>query len=75
MLTVNADSHALMNRFHKPGDEKRSVVILPPSEYENWLACRSMDEARSFLRLLPAEQLEAVAQPVAPKVSDSAIAR
>ncbi len=73
MLTVNAAEHPLMKRFHKPGDEKRSVVIVPPSEYENWLACRSMDEARSFLRLLPAEQLEAVAQPVAPKVSDSAI--
>ncbi|WP_321953164.1 SOS response-associated peptidase [Paraburkholderia bannensis] len=67
MLTVNADAHALMNRFHKPGDEKRSVVIVPPVEYENWLASRSMDEARSFLRLLPAQELAAVEEPVVAK--------
>ncbi|WP_321887436.1 SOS response-associated peptidase [Paraburkholderia bannensis] len=67
MLTVNADAHALMNRFHKPGDEKRSVVIVPPVEYENWLASRSMDEARSFLRLLPAQELAAVEEPVVVK--------
>jgi putative SOS response-associated peptidase YedK len=74
MLTANADSHALMNRFHKPGDEKRSVVIVPPAEFENWLASRSMDEARSFLSLLPAEQLMAVAEPVVPKVSGASVA-
>jgi putative SOS response-associated peptidase YedK len=64
MLTVNADAHALMSRFHKPGDEKRSVVIVPPQEYENWLASGSMDEARSFLALLPAQQFAAVEAPV-----------
>lgn len=69
MLTVNADAHALMNRFHKPGDEKRSVVIVPPVEYENWLASRSMDEARSFLRLLPAPELAAVEEPASVKAS------
>ncbi|WP_322046843.1 SOS response-associated peptidase [Paraburkholderia sp. J67] len=66
MLTVNADEHALMSRFHKPGDEKRSVVIVVPTEYENWLGSRSTDEARSFLTLCPAEQMVAVADPVAP---------
>jgi len=29
MLTVNADQHPLMSRFHTPGDEKRAVVTLP----------------------------------------------
>jgi len=33
-LTVNADDHPLMKRFHKPNDEKRSVVIVPPTQYE-----------------------------------------
>jgi hypothetical protein len=33
MLTVNPDERPLMNRFHKPDDEKRSVVIVPPTEY------------------------------------------
>jgi hypothetical protein len=28
MLTINADEHPLMKRFHKPEDEKRSVGIL-----------------------------------------------
>ena len=25
-LTINADDHPLMQRFHKPGDEKRALV-------------------------------------------------
>lgn len=33
MLAINADEHAVMNRIHKSGDEKRSVVILPPEDY------------------------------------------
>jgi putative SOS response-associated peptidase YedK len=64
MLTVNANKHPLMNRFHKPGDEKRSVVILPASEYENWLACKSTDEARSFLQLYPADRMHAEPYPL-----------
>jgi putative SOS response-associated peptidase YedK len=37
LLTVNADSHHLMQRFHKPGDEKRSVVVLRGPERSAWL--------------------------------------
>ena len=37
MLTINADSHELMNQFHKPADEKRMVVILEPERYDDWL--------------------------------------
>jgi putative SOS response-associated peptidase YedK len=29
MLTINADNDPVFRRFHKPEDEKRSVVILP----------------------------------------------
>lgn len=48
MLTVNADAHPLMARFHKPGDEKRSLVIVPPTSWNDWL---NADEstARSLL--------------------------
>ena len=67
MLTVKAADHPLMNRFHRPGSEKRSVVILPPDEYESWLSCRSTDEARSFLRLYPAEAMHAEAYPLPPR--------
>jgi putative SOS response-associated peptidase YedK len=67
MLTVNSDAHPLMNRFHKPGEEKRSVVIVRPGEYEAWLTCRSTDEAWSFLQLFPAEEMRAQAFPLPPR--------
>ena len=37
MLTVNADCHPVMGRFHRPGDEKRSVVVLDETQFEAWL--------------------------------------
>ena len=37
MLTLNADEHPVMNRFHAPGDEKRSVVLLEPAQVPLWL--------------------------------------
>ncbi|OEZ85653.1 hypothetical protein JAB8_38350 [Janthinobacterium sp. HH106] len=37
MLTINADGHPLMLRFHKPDDEKRVVMILDPDQYHGWL--------------------------------------
>ncbi|WP_310634450.1 SOS response-associated peptidase family protein [Paraburkholderia sp.] len=71
MLTVNADPHPLLSRFHKPGDEKRAVVIVPPGEYENWLGSRSMDEARSFFTLYPAQSMMAEPFPAPPRVAKS----
>jgi putative SOS response-associated peptidase YedK len=38
MLTVNADAHPLLNRFHKPGEEKRSPVLLPLAQWQHWLS-------------------------------------
>lgn len=64
MLTVNSDDHPLMRRFHKPGAEKRSVVILRPDQYEDWLTARSTDEARSFLNLFPANEMTAAPAPL-----------
>jgi len=49
MLTVNADDHALMKRFHKPGEEKGMVVILDPKDYGEWLTC-TPGEAKKFCR-------------------------
>jgi len=37
MLTVNADGHPVMGKFHRPGDEKRSVVVLEPQQFISWL--------------------------------------
>ena len=50
MLTVNADSHELMCRFHKPLDEKRMVVILPPDSYDAWLRAKPQD-SMDFMRV------------------------
>ncbi len=37
MLTINADRHPLMKRFHKPGDEKRTPVVIKPELHQAWL--------------------------------------
>lgn len=71
MPTVNADEHALMKRFHKPGDEKRGVVVVPRDNWADWLACTDPEEARSFLRLLPAGALVAEPAPLPPKAPKS----
>lgn len=63
MLTVNSAQHPLMQRFHKPGDEKRSVVIVPRSQWDDWLTCRDPEIARTFLTLMPADALRAEPAP------------
>lgn len=60
MLTINADEHPLMRQFHKPGDEKRMVVVLPESQYGPWLQA-DMDHSRNFLQPFPAELMQAQA--------------
>lgn len=60
-LTINADQHPLMRRFHKPGEEKRSLVILHKNDYDAWLACSSPTQAQTFLQLYPAEWMHAEA--------------
>ncbi|WP_321943306.1 SOS response-associated peptidase [Paraburkholderia tropica] len=73
MLTVNANEHPLMRRFHKPGDEKRSVVIVRPTDYAGWLGSRSTDEARSFLNMFPTELMRAEAYPAPPRTREAPI--
>jgi putative SOS response-associated peptidase YedK len=65
MLTINADGHPLMQRFHKPNDEKRMLVILRPDQYDQWLAC-PVEDAPDFFTRYPTDRL--VARP-APKPS------
>lgn len=62
MLTINADGHVLMQRFHKPGDEKRMVVILRRDQYDDWLHC-PVDDAPAFFTRYPAEMLASRAAP------------
>lgn len=50
MLTINADGHEVMKHFHKPIDEKRSIVVLKEADYHRWLHA-SHDQARGLLTL------------------------
>lgn len=56
-LTINADQHPLMRRFHKAGEEKRCLVIIQPNDYQAWLECRDPTLAKSLLHLPDAEQM------------------
>jgi putative SOS response-associated peptidase YedK len=38
MLTVNADEHPVMRLFHKPGDEKRTPVVIASDLHDAWLS-------------------------------------
>ncbi|WP_321820903.1 MULTISPECIES: SOS response-associated peptidase [unclassified Burkholderia] len=63
MLTLNADEHPVMKHMHKPGDEKRSVVILRPSDYDEWLHTKNVEAARALLQLFPADEMVAAEAP------------
>lgn len=62
MLTINADTHPLMQRFHRPEDEKRMLVLLEPAQYEAWLHATT-EQVGSFLQAYPADKLMAEPAP------------
>jgi putative SOS response-associated peptidase YedK len=62
MLTINADGHGLMQRFHAPGDEKRSIVVVAPADYDAWLGADDAG-ARALLHAFDAGAFHAVADP------------
>ena len=61
LLTVNANSHALMGRYQQPGNEKRMLAILNEGAYDAWLSARP-EKAKEFMRAYPANWL--LANPV-----------
>jgi putative SOS response-associated peptidase YedK len=64
LLTVNANSHALMNRYGHNGVEKRMPAILNEGAWSAWLTA-PLDKAREFMRAYPANLL--LANPVQKK--------
>ena len=64
MLTINADTHPLMQRFHGPQDEKRMVVVLEPAQIEAWL--QGPEDYAAYLQPYPAALLKAEAAPRVP---------
>ena len=64
MLTINADVHSVMGRFHKPGDEKRSLVVVPTAQWSDWLHA-STEQAVGMLSAMDSEQFTATPRPTA----------
>jgi putative SOS response-associated peptidase YedK len=64
LLTVNANSHALMNRYGQNGNEKRMPAILNEGAYGAWLTA-PLEKAREFMRAYPTQLL--LANPVQKK--------
>jgi putative SOS response-associated peptidase YedK len=48
-----------MKRMHKPEDEKRSLVIVPRDEWDDWLNCTDPEYARAFMNLYSADLMRA----------------
>ncbi len=63
MLTVNADDHPLFKHYHRRGEEKRMVVLLPDEAHDAWLDA-DPDQAMGMLRGAPAEAWTATPMPV-----------
>ncbi len=58
LLTVNANSHALLHRYQQNGNEKRMPVILGEGAYDAWLNTKA-EKAREFMRAYSANLLTA----------------
>lgn len=65
LLTANADKHALLNRMHRPGDEKRQLRLIGVSEGAEWLR-QPADRALLWLGRLPDVALVGRAAPLRP---------
>lgn len=68
MLTTNADNHGFLNQFHKPGDEKRSLIIVAPERYTDWLKCQTHESIRELLHLMPTEWYDGGPEPLPPRL-------
>ena len=64
VLTINANSHALMRRYGPQGTDRRMPAILGEGAFDAWLTARQ-DKAREFMRAYPANWM--LANPVESK--------
>ena len=67
LLTHNADRHPLMQRFHRPSEEKRSVVVIDDRHADDWLGAAPTDAA-DLLHAFDAQDWTAEAAPLPPRV-------
>jgi putative SOS response-associated peptidase YedK len=72
LLTIDADRHPLLRRFHKPLNpdgspkEKRTVVLLRPEQFDDWLDA-TVERAPEFFGTFGADELIAEAAPTVAK--------
>jgi putative SOS response-associated peptidase YedK len=66
MLTIIADDHPLMRRFHRPAEEKRSVAVIDDAQAEAWLAA-TPEDALALLRPMPVDRFTAQEAPAPPR--------
>lgn len=71
MLTINADGHPLMGQFHAPGDEKRSLVVIPSEYRQDWLR-GGLDDPEAFLLPMPEDEFTAQAARLPPRKAKAA---
>jgi len=62
MLTIRAGEHPVMRRFHRPEDEKRSVVLLQPHQIDPWLSA-STEQALAMLEPFDPSTVRTVESP------------
>lgn len=63
MLTINADQHLLMKHFHKPEDEKRSIIVVPNEIRDDWLHC-NFEDAPQFFQAMNSNEFTASHMPL-----------
>lgn len=56
LLTANADAHPLLHRMHRPGDEKRLLLVVPPADFGRWLTASAAD-AKALLAAIAGDDL------------------
>lgn len=61
MITQNADAHPVLSMMHRPGKEKRGVVMLEPGDWDAWLHGTAA-QADALIKLPPLGMLASGAE-------------
>ncbi len=62
MLTINADSHSLMKRMHKPERDKAGQILPPEQQDKRMVVVIDEGEQEAWLRGTPADAAQLVSQ-------------
>lgn len=70
MLTMDAIDHEMMREFHEPADVKRSVMIIPHDQLDEWLSLKTTD-IQKFASGFPVDEFECFYCPKSRHAKDS----